>query len=903
MSNIRRINPIRQQPYRLTVPKVKPSTELEAIPSTEINNSGGMGLSSILGALGAVNTIADASINNASLADLSSIEEDINDSLNYDIAANTNNDLLNEWGNYGFLNDVTYDDVRGGSTGGRILNTVGATGSGALAGLQVGGPIGAIVGGIAGLGSSIAGWITGDNKARDKVKELNNQIEAANRYSQRSFVDKATSIDEANDRAILSSIYSKGGKIRIKPSKRGTFTAAAKRHGKSVQAFASQVLANKENYSPAMVKKANFARNAAKWKHADGGPNKVSPLGRATSVAYLYDLENPLRYDVSLTGNTAKLYDDNTLGAGVDIRYYGKPYRGRLLRGELIPLDEVDETAYQAISDYDRALMKEASKHTNRPDTISQSPRLYTAQASYHRGPYSKEDRKKLGKALATGDTRTMEKIVRGKAEGWGRRKEAIKSPYSIKPSFEEWKNALPSNLRNTDPAFYNLRGAYEGGLEPVLEEDGYYHLGSRNPITGEILKTVLHPTFNDMILEESLRGNYPTYKNGKWYTLDWGDILEGNKRAKGGLINTHGGIFDNGVTLIGNGGTHEDNPFEGVQIGVDEQGIPNLVEEGEVIFNDYVFSKRIKAPKNMKKQYKFKGNTFADVAKNIQKESEERPNDPISQAGLEANMARLAMSQEVERNKSKGNNKRRNKNRFDWGGDISSLLRYAPMVSQGITTLTDIIGSSNDNDYSNIDLIGNVANNLSTVSYSPIGNYLTYKPFDRNYYINKLNAQSGATRRAIENMSGGNRAAKVAGLLAADYNAQGRLGDLARQAEEYNLAQRQKVEDFNRATNMFNSQSAMRAAQINKQNDELRLKAAITEAQLRDKIDSEISAAKSSNLSNFWNNLGEAGRENYIMNMINSNPALLYALNNTGDVTYKKKKRSKGGLLTVRRK
>jgi len=60
--------------------------------------------------------------------------------------------------------------------------------------------------------------------------------------------------------------------IHIDPSKRGTFTAAATKHGESVQGFASQVLANKENYSPAMVKKANFARNAAKWKKADGGP-------------------------------------------------------------------------------------------------------------------------------------------------------------------------------------------------------------------------------------------------------------------------------------------------------------------------------------------------------------------------------------------------------------------------------------------------------------------------------------------------------------------------------------------------------------------------------------------------------------------------------------------------------
>lgn len=72
-------------------------------------------------------------------------------------------------------------------------------------------------------------------------------------------------------------IYAKGGKIHIAKNKRGTFTAAAKKHGKSVQAFASQVLANKENYSPAMVKKANFARNSAKWshKHDLGGINDV----------------------------------------------------------------------------------------------------------------------------------------------------------------------------------------------------------------------------------------------------------------------------------------------------------------------------------------------------------------------------------------------------------------------------------------------------------------------------------------------------------------------------------------------------------------------------------------------------------------------------------------------------
>lgn len=58
--------------------------------------------------------------------------------------------------------------------------------------------------------------------------------------------------------------------INIKPSKRGSFTRAAK-SGESTQQHASRVL-NNPNASPAMRKKANFARNAAKWRH--GGRKK-----------------------------------------------------------------------------------------------------------------------------------------------------------------------------------------------------------------------------------------------------------------------------------------------------------------------------------------------------------------------------------------------------------------------------------------------------------------------------------------------------------------------------------------------------------------------------------------------------------------------------------------------------
>ena len=57
---------------------------------------------------------------------------------------------------------------------------------------------------------------------------------------------------------------SKKAPIKIKASTKGSFTAAAKKSGMSVQAKARSVLADK-NASPAMKKKANFAKNAAGW--------------------------------------------------------------------------------------------------------------------------------------------------------------------------------------------------------------------------------------------------------------------------------------------------------------------------------------------------------------------------------------------------------------------------------------------------------------------------------------------------------------------------------------------------------------------------------------------------------------------------------------------------------------
>lgn len=359
-------------------------------------------------------------------------------------------------------------------------------------------------------------------------------------------------------------------------------------------------------------------------------------------------------------------------------------------------------------------------------------------------------------------------------------------------------------------------------------------------------------------------------------------------KHDDGGPLFTQGGIWSNGITTIGNGGTHEENPYEGVQMGVDNQGIPNLVEEGEVIWNDYVFSNRLKPNKDMKKKNKYKGTTFANIAKNLQKESEERPNDPISKRGLEAGMSRLAEAQEGIRQKRGGN-------KFADGGDTwdpvllddpitveelegmmeeddnttktgkvkNSFLRYAPIIGNGLTVFSDLFSKP---DYSAADRVAGVNITPAMVGYNPVGNYLSYTPFDRDFYINKLNASANATRRALQNTSGGNRATAMAGLLAADYNYGNQLGDLARQAEEYNQQLRERVEGFNRQTNLANTERGLKASIANAESrnkaTQLRLNQAGTVAAMRQAARDAYDTRRSHNLNAFLTDLGNLGRE-----------------------------------------
>lgn len=451
---------------------------------------------------------------------------------------------------------------------------------------------------------------------------------------------------------------------------------------------------------------------------------------------------------------------------------------------------------------------------------------------------------------------------------------------------------------------------------------------------------------------------------------------------AFGGDLLTHGAEWDNGLRIIGNGGTHEENPMEGVPMGMDAEGTPNLVEQGEVIFNDYVFSNRIFADGGLLESFNlpksYDGYSFAAIAEKLGDESKERPNDPISKRGLLSSMSRLQQAQETVRQQTQEGQEGvqyahggRMGTLFDGLGDTPNFLdgvdygdwqdygtllepisaedvwneamsgtdegdkgnnnskltwlRYAPVVGAAIGLGQNLFSRP---DYTSADAIleaANQAGNYTPVGYTPIGNYLQYRPFDRNFYLNKLNAQAGATRRAIMNTTSPSR---NAALLAADYNAQGRLGDLARQAEEYNLAQRQAVETFNRGTNMANAEMGLKAAMANQEAAlkarSSRLSGVAQAMAVRDAVDARRGASMSANLTNFFNSLGDIGREEYSRNMIMSNPALYYSIDSKGNVTYKngyeslseaekkevrdaankaKKKKAKGGYLTIKKK
>nr|DAM08968.1 MAG TPA: hypothetical protein [Caudoviricetes sp.] len=825
---------------------------------TSASGGGGFNMGSIGGIGSSVGTIVNAGLSNAQIADTSAQEEGIKAQKNMVVGASSNDELMSEWGSWNkSKDDYTWKDVRGRSTGQRITNTIGAAGQGAAAGASVGGPIGAIVGGVVGLGSSLAGWLTGNRKAKKKAKKLNQQAKEANERAMSSFELRADNIDKQNDFNLLANYSAFGGVLGGGAIDYELATKAL--NNKQLDAMSKFRMPSMPNsFEVSEFGVDYFAKGGNLSRDKDyGSKKKPYPMVPAD------DFAGPHRsYPIPTKANArdalrlAGLHGDSSVRAKVLAKYPSlrkKAFGGELFNTNSIIGGSLGSNIQNAI-----APAQEQTLTVSPMNTFKDGGGIHIKKAN--RGKFTKYCGGKVTSACIAKGKRSSSPAVRKRA-------------------------TFAANARK-----WHADGGYMG----YSYDENYAPIGTL--YTGAYDSLTTHP-----------------------------DAL------------TNGGVFSDGVTVVGEGGSHEENPLTGVPMGVAPDGQPNLVEEGEVIFNDYVFSNRLHPSEELLKSVnlpsKYKDNTFASIAEKINKEPKERPYDPIARRGLLANMSKLMQAQEevkaIKEAKTEGR-------QFAYGGDTDwdptlvaaqggtdtepndtqpsstrkgiglDALRYAPALGAGVGVISDLFGWTNKPDYSNADMIVDAVSGLPTIEAEPIGNYLSYNPFDRDFYINKLNQQSSATRRALQNTSGGNRLNAQAGILAADYNYGQSIGDLARQAEEYNLAQRERVESFNRGTNQYNSESALRAAGMNQQNREMKLRAIMQAAGMREEAGARSSAAKSANLTNFFDSLGDIGREEFSRNMIESNPALGYTIDRSGKVRYKKpksgtksKKKSKGGYLT----
>lgn len=425
------------------------------------------------------------------------------------------------------------------------------------------------------------------------------------------------------------------------------------------------------------------------------------------------------------------------------------------------------------------------------------------------------------------------------------------------------------------------------------------------------------------------------------------------NIASYGGPLFNLSGEFSNGITFINEGGTHEQNPFDGVMVGVDQEGIPNLVEEGEIIYNDYVFSNRLKPTKKQLADGgftdKYNDWTFAKIVEDLQKESSERPNDIISKAGLDDMMSRIITMQEEIRMKKESKN-----NAYKYGGSKGNILKGTGKLPNFVDVVEEkvepeesdsliesfwgaaktpeqrlaimeldptnayqkpkqsdklpwqsalrytsplmhgitLLNNLKKPDYSNADRIESAAREIPGGSFTPIGDYLDLQEIDRNVLVNPILSNAAANRKAIQNQ-GLNAGQAIAGLVANNYNTNNAIGNALIQGIQANNQIKSTEAQFNRGTNQANAQMGLQALAMDQQRAQNILNATVQAGQLRDQLDAMRSQAISGSLTGIADDLGSIGREfmdRDLMKKLIESDALKWSSKN-------------GGMLTRRRK
>lgn len=387
---------------------------------------------------------------------------------------------------------------------------------------------------------------------------------------------------------------------------------------------------------------------------------------------------------------------------------------------------------------------------------------------------------------------------------------------------------------------------------------------------------------------------------------------------AFGGWVGTHGGDYPTGFSEFNEGGSHETNANGGILQGIDPNGNPNLVEEGETKWDNYIFSKRLKVPKGFGKAYdlgRVDKKSYADASKKLSKESEERPFDPISTRGRDAMLGRLQQAQEAQKYIDKADEAMNEIFDINELGDIlyaegggihikpskrGTFTAAAKKHGKGVQEFARQVLANKEN-YSSAMVkkanfarnaskwhddggwlqsaglfapaLANVGNLVSDIVSKPeqaslgrmdLSPYITrrrlpYEPIDREYMANKYRAQAGATARGIVDSSTGNPASARAALVAHNYNALNALGDMYIKSDEVN--RQRKKESI-----MFDAEQDRQLAALSGQQQQLNLGQELREYD----INARNRAARRSGIREGTNvvagNIGETSR--YLRNL-----------------------------------
>lgn len=696
------------------------------------------------------------------------------------------------------------------------------------------------------------GWFS--HKAKNLTNKLRAQAEAANTRLYNNFNQAA---DITNENQFLQSMYNveafggplfKEGGIMIKKENRGKFTESANRANMSVQEYARHILANKEDYSPTLIKRANFARNFGGRKAFGGDLNTYG----GTYNGGLEYINNGHTHSENPYGGVPMGTDRNGTPNLVE---EGETIWNDYVFSNRLKVPETLTDKYKLSKDITFA---EASKKLGKE--IEETPN----------DPISKRTFNSFMQDLQQSQEEVKAKKELAKAKRQFNKLSPQEQLGILNGTPVQGDNTMlsnPNEIVSNEPQQFDDGGwmfdnIWEGAPEyqnSYLKGNIPYYQGkvsSKGYSVKDIEGTDNYRNFTKYALTLPDTHNY-------WQTLS-------NKTGKDVtyLKNNYERLRNDGklgwvhrTPKFNNISTQADTPFTIYQPldALGNQKPFNMLSPYGMGYsaNDIVpFSDRIDA----------NGNTVIDL-----KNKEFISTDT----------------------KKKTNNKEDN-------GLLPTWMRYTPIVGSAIGAASSLLSKPDESSADAILTAAREAGQYTPISFNPIGDYMTYNSFDRDYYINKLNAESGAARRAIINQASGNRGNAMAGILAADYNAQNQLGALARQAEEYNLAQRQKVAEFNRGTNMFNTESMFKADTANQaakmQARSTLLQGTMQAERLRQAARQQLAAERSANLTNLFNNIGNIGRENMNFNILNTSAAFPWAMTNKGESKYKSRKRGNNG-------